>query len=124
MKLIGLFLFIIIVGFTIFQSYTVEQEKQLIVGTWACNSTPNWKIEFESTGKCNWYYPNEPTEVYYYTIYSEYTPNGIEHTFLKLVNINNQNEIFEYSINSIVDNILTLETLGGFGDKYLYFTKQ
>ncbi len=122
-------LFISTAGFLFFQQSTlVQEEKQLIIGIWIEDSSPTTRLEFKENGVCYWYFEGDPAEEYTYSISSEFAPNGSEHTFLKLIAINSDvigvGETVEYAINSLGDDKMTLESIGGFGDKLTYFTKQ
>ncbi|QMU65364.1 MAG: hypothetical protein GKR88_14415 [Flavobacteriaceae bacterium] len=41
LKIIGIITIILIAGFTIYQSQWLQDRKQNIIGTWACDSAPN-----------------------------------------------------------------------------------
>ena len=124
---IGL-LFMSTAGFLFFQQSTlVQEEKQLIIGTWVVDDDANYKIKFESNGTCYKYYTGEPTQEFTYSINSEFAPNGSEHTFLKLIAVSSDvydpGEVVEYAINSLGDDKMTLETIHP-KVGYTHFTKQ
>ena len=127
-KIIGILLLISIVGFTISQSSLVQEEKQLIIGTWICDGDNNWKIKFDNNGVCYQYYTNESSEEYTYIIDSEFSYSGLEHTFLKLTTVNSKvsevGEEIEYTINGLGERKMILEYNTGIGISYTHFTKQ
>ncbi|WP_396195307.1 hypothetical protein [Flavobacterium sp.] len=105
------------------QSTLVPQERQSIIGTWVIDNETNNKWLFTANNTCVWKLNEETLDLFTYSISSEFSSNGVEHTYLKLIKINNSNEIYEYAINSINNNKMTLET---FEPKlsYISFTKQ
>lgn len=123
MKKLVILLFILTFGCAQSQSNLIQQENQQIVGTWFIDDEITNKWIFTSNNICKWELDGEMLDQYTYSISSEFSPNGVEHTYLKLVNINDSTEIFEYAINSIGNNKMTLET---FEPKvgYTHFTKQ
>ena len=127
LKLGVAFLVLLIASFTIYQSTLVQQEKNLIIGTWINNGDIDWKIKFENNGKCYQYYTGEPTEEFTYSIGSRISDSGLELTNLKLTTVSSnpsQNgKVIEYGINSLGNDKMTLEV---FEPKinYFYFTKQ
>ena len=122
-KIVGI-LVLIIMGFTIYQSTVVQEETQLIIGTWICESDTNWKIKFESNGICYQYYIDEPDEEYTFTIEGNMAPNNVEHTILKLIIVNQPSEILDYEINGLSDNDLYLDYLGDMSVKLIHFRRQ
>jgi len=123
LKIIVGILFLTTVGFAIYQSQWLQERKQNIVGTWICDSTPEWKVEFTNNGISYWHYPGETTEEYNYTVNSEITQSGLEITFVKLINVNNPNDIIEYDINGLSNDKMVLTVLTPKID-YIHFTKQ
>ena len=123
MKKIAILLFIFTFGCAQSQSNLIQQENQQIIGTWFIDDEITNKWIFTSNNICRWELDGEMLDQYTYSISSEFSQNGIEHTYLKLFNINDSTEIFEYAINSIGNNKMTLET---FEPKlsYTHFTKQ
>lgn len=123
LKIIVGILFLTTVGFAIYQSQWLQERKQNIIGTWICDSTPEWKVEFTNNGISYWHYPGETTEEYNYTVNSEITQSGLEITFVKLINVNNPNDIIEYDINGLSNDKMVLTVLTPKID-YIHFTKQ
>ncbi len=39
-----------------------------LMGIWINEEDSNWKIEFNSNGKCYWYYTDEDTDIFSYSI--------------------------------------------------------
>lgn len=125
LKYILSLIMLIIVSFTIYQSSLVQEKESLLIGTWICDDTPEWKLEFDNNGKCFYRFEGEPTELYNYTIYNGFSDSGIEHTTLKLIDVNDSTNIREYGINNLTnesDN-LVLEIVTP-KVSYFYFTKQ
>lgn len=121
-KTLILAFFITTVGFTIYQSTLVQKEKQLIIGTWIINGEPENKWVF-SSNQCERIIDSETLGTYNYTIDSDFSPSGLEHTYLKLVNVLNSDETIEFVINSLGNDKMTLETFPPKID-YIHFTKQ
>ncbi len=105
------------------QSTLVQQERQSIIGTWVIDNETNNKWIFTSSNTCEWKVNGVTIGLFTYSISSEFSPNGSEHTYLKLIKIDNVSEVYEYAINSLGNNKMTLET---FEPKvsYTHFTKQ
>ncbi|QMU65983.1 MAG: hypothetical protein GKR88_18005 [Flavobacteriaceae bacterium] len=127
LKIVGITIIIVIAGFTIYQSQWLQDRKQNIIGTWACDSAPNWKLEFTDSGICFWHSSDGTIEEFTYSISSEFAPNGSEHTFLKLIAVSSDvydpGEVVEYAINSLGDDKMTLETIQP-KLSYIYFTRE
>jgi hypothetical protein len=102
------------------QTALVQQERQSIIGVWVIDNEVTNKWIFNVNNTCRWELNGVTLKSFTYSVSSEFSSNGIEHTYLKLINAN---ETHEYAINSINNNKLTLET---FEPKisYTYFTKQ
>ena len=105
------------------QSTLVQEESQKIIGTWVIDDEATNKWIFTSNSVCVWEFNGVVLEQFTYSINSEFSSSGLEHTYLKLINVNDSNEIYEYAINSLGDNKMTLET---FEPKvsYTHFAKQ
>lgn len=105
------------------QSTLIQDELQKIIGTWVIDNEGTNKWIFTSNNICKWELDGVILDEFTYSISSEFSTSGGEHTYLKLININDSNEIYEYAINSIGNNKMTLET---FNPKvsYTHFTKQ
>lgn len=102
------------------QSALVQQETQSIIGTWVVDNEVTNKWVFNANNTCRWELNGVVLKSFTYSISSEFSTNGIEHTYLKLVNAT---ETYEYEINSINNTKMTLET---FESKvsYTHFTRQ
>ena len=122
-KIVGI-LVLIIMGFTIYQSTVVQEETQLIIGTWVCEETPDWKLEFTSNNVCFWHSTDGEIEEYTFTIEGNMAPNNVEHTILKLIRVNQPSEILDYEINGLSDNDLYLDYLGDMSVKLIHFRRQ
>ncbi|MEN8125890.1 MAG: hypothetical protein ABFR32_12265 [Bacteroidota bacterium] len=110
-----------IFSFTMIQ---LNQEKELIIGTWINSETPEWKWHFKTDGKCYDYLGGQLSDTYTYSITEEVSKNGkLKHSFLRLVNIYKANDEYEYEINTLNTNKLVLEYLDGSRSKLIYFNK-
>lgn len=123
MKTIIAFLFLFTVNFSQSQSALIQQQNQNITGSWVNENDANNKWIFTSSTICKWEFNGATINQFIYLITSEFSANGVEHPYLKLVNVSNPNETYEYAINSLENDKMTLET---FEPKlgYIYFTKQ
>ena len=120
-KIITLFVLIIISGFTLSH---LPQERALIIGTWTSQDDNNWKLIFNSDGKCMDYYEGIPDKTYNYFIAEETASNGVVFSYLKLVNVHDSSDEYNYEINSLTENRLALNYLGNLNEKLLLFEKQ
>jgi hypothetical protein len=102
------------------QSTLVQEESQNIIGIWVIDEEFTNKWIFNTNNTCRWEVNGVTINNFTYSISNEFSSNGIEHTYLKLVSAT---ETYEYEINSINNNKMTLET---FEPKvsYTHFTKQ
>ena len=127
-KIIGILLLTSIVGFTISQSPLVQEEKQLIIGTWMVGDEITNKWIFTSNNECKWEFNGKIIGKFTYTIDSRFSDSGLEHTFLKLTTVNSNvfevGEVIEYAINGLGERKMTLEYNTGIGISYTHFTKQ
>ncbi|MEN8125892.1 MAG: hypothetical protein ABFR32_12275 [Bacteroidota bacterium] len=114
-----------IFSFTMIQ---LNQEKELIIGTWINSETPEWKWVFKTDGKCYDYLRDKLSDTYIYSIETrspqcgQNIPTGELFSYLKLTNVNNNQDQYCYEILSLNDEWLQIRWLerGGF----ILFKKQ
>lgn len=100
-------------------------EEQLIQGTWTFSDSPNTKWQFKDDGKCYDYLDGILLDTYTYTIVEEKLANGkTGESVLSLVNTNNPDETYLYTIDKLNGGKLWLEYEVGFRDKYISFKRQ
>jgi hypothetical protein len=123
-KKLGLIsLILLLVSFTVIQ--TLEQDKDLIIGTWIPEGSPNSEWVFISKGKCYEYNKGQLDETYNYSIIETKSSNGkFTLNFLKTINLNDPNDIYEYEINSISDTEMYLDYQGDLNTNLLKFTRK
>jgi hypothetical protein len=100
-----------------------------IVSTWINEDDPNWKIVFASNGICSWYYTNQLTDTFNYSI-SISSPqcgynvkiNTGEDYYLRLVDQADSSRLC-YEILGVDEESLSLSVIGEI-NKYHYFLKQ
>ena len=107
-------------SFTILQ---FKQEKELIVGTWNYIDEVNNKWIF-TKDQCLWQYDNETIDTFTYHITEETATNGVVFSYLKLVNISDSSDVYDYEINALNENNLALDYLGDLNEKLMLFEKQ
>lgn len=115
--IIGTLLLVLLVSNS--EAQTIETK---IKGKWINDKTPGWKWEFKSDGKCYNYYDGTLTKTFSYSIFTENTPSGRTLEFLKMVNINNQNE-YIYELD-IFNDKLTVVYVKGANQRPMVFTKE
>ncbi len=100
-----------------------------IIGTWISEEDTSWKIVFNSQGICYWYYDNELTETFSYSISTTSPQCGYnvrsnvgEDFYLKLIDQEDSTQSC-YEILGVNDENLSLSTID-IGVKYYYFIKQ
>lgn len=93
-----------------------SHQNQEFNGTWISEEDPNWKMVF-TQDECKWYYENELTENYYFSI-SNSTPQcgyevPVESTtsYLKFISKDNSNDIICYEINGFAETTPGRKTL-------------
>ena len=102
------------------------QDEELIKGTWipeGC-STCQWVF---ADGKCYQYDEGRLDDTYNYEILEEKSINGkLTFSVLILTNVSDPNDVFEYEVNGISEDKMTLEYLGGTRStsSLLIFTKK
>ena len=106
-------------SFTIIQ---LTQDRELIIGTWNYAGETNNKWIF-TDDRCIWEYNGEVINTFTYSISEEIADNGIVFSYLKLVRVGN-NDVFEYDINALDANNLTLDYQGDLSEKLMLFEKQ
>lgn len=109
--------------FTHAQSNTTENETARIIGTWVIENQSANKWIFTSNNSCEWRFNGVTIGQFTYSISSELSPNGMENTYLKLVNTKNPNEVYVYAVNSLGDHKMTLATISP-KVNYTHFVKQ
>jgi len=97
--------------FTYAQTNSIKNEKVSIIGTWVIENEVENKWTFTNNNYCEWLLNGEIIGRFTFSISSEFAPNGVEHTYLKLINISNTNEVYEYALNSIGNTKMTLTSL-------------
>ena len=100
-------------------------EEKLIQGTWSFSDSPNTKWQFKDDGKCYDYLDGILLDTYTYSIVEEKLENGkTGESVLTLVNTNNPDETYLYTIDKLNTGKLWLEYEVGFRDKYISFKRQ
>lgn len=100
-----------------FTTYQLSQESQDIIGTWKSDDTPDWKLEFKANGTCFWYFPGEPTEEFTYSIETtspqcgKEVDTGVNFSYIKLINVNDENNRYCYEVLSLNDEYLQIRFL-------------
>ena len=107
----------------------LEILESAIRGTWISTDDPNWSIEFNANGYCYWYYTNEATETFTYSILTtspqcdqNVPTGGLQDFYLNLVD-QEDNTILCYEILGVNEDSLSISTIG-LGVKIYLFTKQ
>lgn len=90
-------LFLGLVSFTIFQ--TMQEDEELIVGTWIPEGCSECEWIFTDDGKCYDYYEGKLDNTYTYSIRKSRASNGVVFSYLKIVKSNDSNDTYEYDIN-------------------------
>lgn len=84
------------------------------MGTWVSKEDSKFKRVFNLSGKSFSYYDGELLDTYNYEITEEVSSNGkIILEFLKLIDVLDNTDTYEFEINAIDDDILVLEFLDG-----------
>ena len=115
----------LIVVFLLF-SFTIlhlTQDRELIIGEWVSTEDNNWKLVFNHQGKCYDYYQGKLESTYTYSISEETADNGVVFSYLKLVEVSD-NDVLQYDINALDENNLALNFLGDLNEKLMLFEKQ
>lgn len=120
-KIIALITIIMLSSFTISQ---LIQEEDLIIGEWVSIEDSNWRLNFNNQGKCYDYYQGILETTYFYSITEETANNGVIFSYLKLVNINDSDDVYNYEINALNENNLALDYQGDLNEKLMLFEKQ
>lgn len=123
--------FRIIVAFvisTVVSSFTIYQDQDTsIEGTWISEEDNNYRMVFNGT-TCTWLYTGQSPTTFSFTLSNtspqcgEVVPIGNELIYLKLVNLNNSNDILCYEIYSLSATTLTLRPIDKSG--FLIFNRQ
>ena len=113
--------YLIFLSFLLFTQQ--NQEEELIKGTWipeGC-STCQWVFK---DGKCYQYDEGRLDDTYYYEIYEGESSDGtLTFSFLKLTNVSDPNDVFEYEINGLSEEKMVLEYLSGTRSLLIYTKK-
>ncbi len=115
---------VLLLGVVIGSSFTTlssTQEKELIIGNWHYEDEVYNKWVF-TNDKCFWKYNGDITDTFNYQITEAAADNGIDFSCLKLVDISN-NDVYEYEINALTEDHLTLDYLGDMSVKLMMFEK-
>jgi hypothetical protein len=120
-KVIALITIIMLSSFTISQ---LIQEEDLIIGEWVSIEDSNWRLNYNNQGKCYDYYQGILETTYFYSITEETANNGVIFSYLKLVNINDSDDVYNYEINALNENNLALDYQGDLNEKLMLFEKQ
>lgn len=122
-KIMGLTAIVLV----LFGMTTLLQQKDynaLIVGDWKSEGCSTCVWRFKENGKCYDYYKGKIDATFSYTIHSSKTESGRTHYSLKLVNVEDSNDVYEYSINGLSEKRMHLEYNTGIGLSQLFFEKQ
>ena len=108
-----------------FTTYQLNQEDQLIVGTWVEESTTTEnRLVFYETGNLEDYYKNQISETYTWQITESQTPGGLIISHLILTNTEDPNDTYHYEINALSEERLVLvyqRPGGGIGKLTTYY---
>lgn len=104
-----IFLLLITIVYFSFSNFNEinQTEQTFILGIWQSTDDSNVKIEFKSDGTHYTYYSNELTGSYTYTIITtspiceQTVPTGSQFSYLKLINVNDSNDVYCYEIVSL-----------------------
>ena len=111
--LIGIITLMLIFGFTLIQS-SLQQEKQLIIGTWILDDDSSNKWFFTIDGKLKDYDNNQLDETYNWSISAtspqcgKVVPVGDKFSYLMITSINDANDKYCYEILSLNDEYLQI----------------
>lgn len=120
--IIVVFISFILYGFVTQQ---LNQDKELIIGTWLSDGSGSSKWIFTQDKKLKRINSDQLYKTYHYSIIEEKSINRkLTFSYLKLININNNNEVIEYEINALGNGKMALDYLGDTATKLLYFTKE
>lgn len=122
-----------IIGFTLLVLLLVsattllqqEDPKEMIIGDWKSEGCSTCIWSFHDDGKIKRHYNGSLYKTYTYTIQSEKSVNGkFTIWYLKLTNINDLNDIYEYDIIGLSKDTMRLDYTGDLNTKLSVFTKQ
>ncbi|CAL2087592.1 hypothetical protein [Tenacibaculum sp. 190524A05c] len=124
MRKITLFILFVLslASFTIIQ--TIQNDKELIIGTWIPEGCLECKLVFTTNGKLYDYYQGSIDNTYNYSISESTASNGVTFSYLKTVNINDPKDTNEYDINGLNDTVMYLDYLGDRSTNLLKYTRQ
>ncbi|WP_303315437.1 hypothetical protein Q4Q34_15200 [Flavivirga abyssicola] len=120
-----LLIIFLLIGFSFKNKELSVRPPESLIGIWINTETPEWKWEFKEDGKCYNYMDGQITTIYFYTTHTENSANNkLILDFLKLININDANDVYEYEINGIGEGELYLDFLGDKSSKLIGFIKE
>lgn len=91
------------------QQVQTTNEDTLIVGTWVAEGNPtSYYSVYESNGIVKRYTDNTLSKTYNWSIVQSTTPSGLTIPYLKLINVNDSTDVYDYEINALNDEILVL----------------
>lgn len=119
---------ILLMTASILTSFTTSPNQEAsIIGTWISEEDNNYRMVFNGT-TCTWLYTGQSPTTFSFTLSNtspqcgEVVPIGNELIYLKLVNLNNSNDILCYEIYSLSATTLTLRPIDKSG--FLIFNRQ
>jgi hypothetical protein len=98
---------IAVFGFVTVSNTSAQDEQNLIVGTWISTDDAQSKKVFQTDGKCHDYYNGQLITTYSFSIErtspqcGQSVPVGKLFSYLKIVNVNNSNDVYCYEILSL-----------------------
>ena len=108
-------------GFSVIQ---ITQKEEQLIGSWTFKNESNNKWIFTET-YCKWEYNGKLIESFTYEVSEEKSTNGkLTFSILKLVNVNDVNDVYKYDINALGDDKMALDYLGDMNTKLMFFTKE
>ncbi len=106
----------IIIILTLLITSSKTETNQEFIGTWISEKDTNWKMIFTQT-ECTWYYENEITERYFYSVANSSPQCDLEvpvethTTYLILTSKTDSQDKLCYEINGFVETIPGRKTL-------------
>ena len=106
-KIIGIVIIAIVING--FSSMKQQTETELIIGTWIEeSSTFQDRIIIQNNGIYQEYDENAISDTYNWEITEKQTPSGLTLSYLILTNTQDANDVYEYEINALNNEILVL----------------
>ena len=106
----------IIIILTLLITSSETETSQEFIGTWISEEDPNWKMVF-TQAECTWYYENEITEHYYYTVANSSPQCDLEvpietyTSYLTLTSKTDPKDKLCYEINGFAETTIRRKTL-------------